>query len=294
MHAKRPIFVLGCSRSGTTLVQSLLASSERLFALSETNRLYTVADDLDYRRFGRASSYRRIMRAPVRGLYNRAGFTRKFDWSRHTETLPESLADEVRRRGLGSEKRIARIYAQFDDMLSRIAGDRRWVEKSPQNIFVLDHIGRHFPNAQFVHIVRSPHSNIASLVDAARKYEAFSSRFGGADGLNRAVHYYNNALLRSVACRGARRHLVLRYEALADDVDRHLRELEVFLDLPPESLRAVYDTTAIVKEHEVWKHNSSEIRPAPSKAGEVFTAEQIDYIDRYALNPDRWFPVGAA
>lgn len=290
MHANRPLFVVGCSRSGTTLVQSLLATSDRLLALPETNRLYAVADDLDRRRFGHVGGVRRVLRDRLRGLYNRAGLTRKFDWSKNVDKLPQALGDEVRRRALGRERSIARIYTQFGEMLDAVAGDRRWVEKSPQNIFVLDLIERHFAQPQFVHIVRSPLDNIASLVDAARKYSTFGERFGGANGLVKAVRYYNRALSCSVARRGADGHLILRYEALAADVDRHLRRLEAFLGLPADSLHPVYDTTDIVKDHEVWKRNSRAIRPASSKAHEVFTAEQIAYVERHALDPDRWFP----
>lgn len=295
MNDHAPVFVVGCSRSGTTLLQSIIATNSDFFAFPEASVLFRVADDLTLRRYGPSliapSSVRR-MRA--KAWLNRIGLTRGFDWRSHLHKMPELFSHAVASRDLSREYRIKTVFRQFREIVERGAGSRRWIEKSPNNIYVLDYLERYFKDAKFVHIVRSQYANIASIIDAAGKYESFRTRFAGEFGLERAVAYYNSALRCSAMRRRSSRHFIVRYEELVNHTDVHLRRLEQFLSAPQYSFQAIYDVSNIAHDTEVWKNHGRQIGAATDKSREVFTPAQHDFIKHHALNPDNWFPRCAA
>lgn len=290
MQSNGPVFIVGCSRSGTTLVQSLVATSDRFYAFPEAGLLFRVAGDLDLRRFGRGWVHGKELRHQrIQGRLNKLGITPGFDWKEGVDALPAVLQEKIREHGLGREYSIRRICHRFACMLEEAARGRRWIEKTPQNIFVLDYLDRYFKNATFIHIVRSHTENIASLVDAASKYRNFSNRFGGPDGLDKAIAYYNKALAVSISRRYSKRHLILRYESLTADVDVYLRKLESFLSIPGHSLSPVYDISKIATSLEVWKQGDRRVSRAPDKARSIFNEAQLERVQEHALDPDRWF-----
>ena len=285
MASKHPIFIVGCPRSGTTLLQSLLATSPELYSQPETNVLYRIAEDFNYRCYGRAIGRRNIPHMLWLGARNRLGITRGFTWRDYLQYLPAEFAAEVERRGMGHEHSIGRIYRQFDSVMNTLADGGRWVEKTPHNLMVLDYIERFFKQPRFIHIVRQPLDNIASIMDAARQHAHFKDRFSGEKALPRTVAYYNSAIDITRSRQTRSDHLVIHYERLTDEVPRHLRLIETFLALEPESLQAVYDTSRIAKDEEVWKKKPKEIVRAKSKAEAVFSTEQVRYIEAHASVP---------
>lgn len=275
-----PVFVIGCSRSGTTLVQSILSTNPKLHAFPESNVLYNVADDLDYRRYGLLIGRRRIPGLLISRLINRAGVTRSFSWRQQERNLPPCLSRHLRTNVDTRSFRIKSIFLEFTNMMLAASGGGRWIEKSPQNIFVVDIIERYIPSALFVHVKRDPLANIASLMQAASRYPDFNDRFGGPLGLRKAINYCLNARAITDSCSKRKRHMVVYYENLVTETSRELKRLEQFLSLEPDSLKPEYRTEGIALEHEHWKQGPDKITKQPNKATEVFTAEQISYINR--------------
>lgn len=273
-----PVFIVGCSRSGTTLVQSLLASSGEIVAFPETNVLYHIADDLDYRRFGTIIGRRKIPGIMAKRFLNSVGFTLNFSWSSVLDNLPKELRTHLRAHGDGRRWLIKSVLRDFETMMTSASSGAKWVEKTPQNIFVLEFIERHFPNAQFIHVLRDPVANIASLMDAAKQYDAFRSRFGGRYGLEKAIIYCRNARNISLSRPASEKHLHLEYEKLTRNPDKTLRQIEGFLGLQTKTLKPIYDTQRITTAAEVWKQYGPEISPAHSRAKEVLSQEAIDKI----------------
>jgi hypothetical protein len=288
-----PIFVVGCSRAGTTLCQSILSRNPDLVGFPESNFLYLVAGDLDTRRFGyerrvRRRRFRRLLR-----LCNQLGF--QVGSSTPIRRRMRRFLKDIGHRDLShlipwSLFRIDAIFSSFSEIMNRASGGRRWIEKSPQNIFVLDVISRYLPRTQFVHVIRNERDNIASLWDAGQRYGSFKRRFGGSGGLARAVAFWNRALESSAAWRGRPNHVFLRYEDLCHDPERTVRGLcrAVHVSFIPEMLE--YRTEGLVRSAEVWKSSSPEIRQSPSKFGTLFTPEEQDYVVAHSLKADALFP----
>ncbi len=150
----QPVFVVGCSRSGTTLVQSILSTSPDLAAFPETNILYQVVGDLNYRRYGAVVTRlgrRHIPRMLLCRILNRAGIATNFVWSHESHNIPDSLKPYAPVNKENHELWIRNVFSDFQNMMTSASGGRRWVEKSPQNVFIVELIEKYIPDALFVH-----------------------------------------------------------------------------------------------------------------------------------------------
>jgi hypothetical protein len=123
-QAKPPIFIVGCHRSGTSLLRMLLDSHPDISAGAEEASLSWLAH-LDTDRW--------------RTTLSNYGFSED-EWLAAVRSLFEPL--HVR-------------YAESQ-------GKNRWAIKCPQNALLLEYIDKLYPTCQVVHIVRHPRDVVAS------------------------------------------------------------------------------------------------------------------------------------
>jgi hypothetical protein len=143
---ERPIFVVGCPRSGTTLVQCILSASSGAFSLPETHFFSDVL--------------------PLLGgdPYATLGAT----GMHHARQLLESdaelgLPDTFWTALEGQQRPIALDIFLSIVQYFRPTADLRAIEKTPRHVLHLDLIGRVFPDAVFVNVVRDPIDVASSL-----------------------------------------------------------------------------------------------------------------------------------
>jgi hypothetical protein len=111
----RPIFVVGCQRSGTTMLRLMLDSHPRISCGPETRFLA----DLE-----------RVVGSDWKRL-SQYGFTQE-EWLH----------------------RIATFFDGIQADYARSRGKVRWADKSPRYALSMDFIVRVFPDAQVVHVIR--------------------------------------------------------------------------------------------------------------------------------------------
>lgn len=284
-----PIFIVGCSRSGTTLLQSILAHHPDIQAFPETNILYEVLNDLDYRRYGSVIGRSKIPHALLGRAINNIGITTKFPWERLRDSTDSQRSKRAAKK-IVRARSIRTIFSEFCSMMDAGSGGRRWLEKSPQNIFCLHLISRYIPNARVVHIVRGGRDNVASIIDAASRHGAFRYRFGGKYGLRKAIHYYNACLAVSKRYRVRRNHAVIRYEDLVVDPLRALQPVSRLLNINITKAMLRYDAKGICTLDERWKQHDPQIRPQPNKFDTLFSADEQYLIITKTLDADVLFP----
>lgn len=284
------IFVLGCSRGGTTVVQSVLAQSPDLVSFPESNLLYNLLRDHDYRRFGSYMGRRDLPYFMLVGLVHRLGFSLEEPAPHFQKFLAEVQREDLSHLIPQGRRSLDSICRAFENILTEMAGGKRWVEKTPQHVFCIDVMHKFFPTAHFVHVIRRPEDNIASLVDAGRKYEVFRGRFGGEDGVRKAVTYWNRSLSRSASMKGNERHSFVRYEDVvispADALSGVAKKTGIDISDGMES----YNLEGIAYKNETWKRNSDRIEPQPTKFYDVFSEEERTYVRENALRVDEIFP----
>jgi hypothetical protein len=146
----RPIIILGCPRSGTTLLQVMLHSHPRIAVAPETRFLLPA-----YRqrlRFGNLEdpANRLALAKFITGrghLFRNLGLDRK-ETMRRIAAGPPTVGSAV---GI-----VLRSYAERFDR-------PRWGEKRPGYHRHIETVVRLFPDVQLVHIVRDPRDCVASL-----------------------------------------------------------------------------------------------------------------------------------
>lgn len=126
LMATRPIFIVGCPRSGTTLLRLILDSHPNISCGPETHIIRDFARLLD---------------------------SRWKDLSRFG--LPRSYWVDA----------FSRLFDEFQQQYARSRGRKRWADKTPAYSLHLDFISQLFPSAQIVHVVRDPAGVVASHRD---------------------------------------------------------------------------------------------------------------------------------
>jgi len=197
---ERPIFVVGCPRSGTTLVQCILSASSQAFSLPETHFFSYVLPALGG--------------DPSRVL-DGAGLAEARQALETEANL--ALPEDVYRPGT-----VLDLFVGIVEHYRPEAGLRA-IEKTPRHVLHLPTIAACFPDARFVNVVRHP-------IDVA------SSLMGVPFESSRSVLSYASRWSESVlAARGfAGRLLTVVYETLVKEPEATTRELCAFVDLPYE------------------------------------------------------------
>ena len=216
------IFVVGCPRSGTTVVQALIARHPDVYTLPETD-FFEAVHGGTRARWGDAYAGR-----GQRWYHRHLGLAQS-QGRRVLRTLERR--NDVRRRRpspWGVRGCTRRFIALLDELAQR-ADCGTWVEKTPQHLLYLEEIARSVPDARFVHVIRSGRDVLASIVDADMHQPG--EDFSG--GVVTWARRWNRALALSLAYREHPQHFLLCLEDLTRDFDGTWGALRDFLGLDP-------------------------------------------------------------
>jgi Sulfotransferase family len=206
----RPIFVVGCPRSGTTLVQCILSASSQAFSLPETHFFSWVLPAIGAR-----------PDSPV-GVDRLDDVRRAFEMEAEL-VLPTRFWDELRGRAPTPALEI------FVDVVEhfRPAPELRAIEKTPRHVLHLETIADAFPDAVFIEVVRDPIDVASSLLgvpfESSRSVLSYAQRWTESIYAARAFARARPGRLFSVV-----------YERLTRDPEVAVGELCAFVDLPYE------------------------------------------------------------
>jgi hypothetical protein len=264
------LFVVGCPRSGTTLLQSFLAAHPAVLAFPETAvfaRLLFVPS--------RVATATTDVAARIAAAHARA----------------RALLDAMERPDLGplldpavSIVEFGRSFVGVLDRLTLDQGKHSWAEKTPKHLAFVSEIRGLVPGARFLNILRDGRQNVASLYEAALKHPNVWWPAGSSGDLEQAIERWNSSVRHARALRGVPDVLLIRYERLVSDTEAVLREICTFAGLAFRSEmieRRTEAARAVVTAPEHWKADVLQgLRPAPDdKFDRLFNAEQKAYID---------------
>lgn len=261
------IFVLGCPRSGTTIVQALLARYPGVLTLSETAFFESV--------FGGIGRRWQDPDAPHDPWYRRHGFARSHGPKR-LRRLEAELLGSSHTPPWRIDPCIGRFVALLD-RVSRMRGCGAWVEKTPNHVMYIDEIARHVAGARFVHVLRNGEDVVASILDADLIHPTHA--FHG--GVRHWVRRWNRAMERQLARLGAPGHHVLCLEDLVEHFDRQWSRLCVALDFDPAlPLSAVPQSPVADAVVEPWKRNalSGVVRPTARKSDKLLGPRLLEWV----------------
>lgn len=280
MGLNRPIFVVGCPRSGTTLVQCILSASSQAFSFPETHFFSWVLPSLG------VGPHARLTLEQIRAC--RAEFESEAEFM-----LPDSVWLELESR---SEVRAIDVFVAAVACFSP-GGDQRAIEKTPRHVLHLETIGEVFPEARFVNVVRDPIDVASSLLgmpfESSRSMLSYAQRWTESIQAARTYAEAHPGRLETVV-----------YEALVLEPEAQVRRLCAFVDLSyePSMLKEFgREATRNVARGEDWKRDIERgvivdrkgvwrTRMTPGRAWLVAQAtrpyrRQYDYVDRPRATP---------
>ena len=281
------IFVVGCVRSGTTLLQSMLHAHPQIYSLPET-KFFDCLIGIDSRAFLRLQprALKSRIRALARDWLVRAGVVdsrRQYHaWRRMRQFVTNSGIAIPAESTSYLISRQAQGFVTLMDRLTLAAHKSMWLEKTPDHLFYIKHIARYVPRARFIHIVRNGKDNVASLYDNARKYPGPS--WGHYDTVEMAVRRWRVALEETLKYQNDEAHYIVRYEELALNPTKTLEDICAFLGCRfDQKMISEQEEAAssLIEPQETWKSGSRKrlAGVSPSKFYELFDAEQRAYIE---------------
>jgi hypothetical protein len=209
----RPIFVVGCPRSGTTLFRTMLSAHQSIAIPPETRYLM----GMYWRRSQLGDLRQRETRAELASAIVDDPETRFRVLGVDGEQIKAEIIDGPPTLGTAFGI-VFRGYARKFDK-------PRWGDKRPAYYAFMDELDHLFPDAQFIHLIRDPRACVESL----KRQEWYPDE--AAPCVAAWVHAVRSAT-RSGRKLGPKRYLEVRYEDLVSDPEKVSRTICDFLDEP--------------------------------------------------------------
>lgn len=181
-----------------------------------------------------------------------------------------------------SKARMAEVFSDTLDRLTRESGADIWVEKTPRHLHFVDVIREYVPDTNFIHIVRDGRAVAASMYQLAHNS---SGAWNSYQSVERIIQRWNRCVHDSLRHMTKDRHVAVGYERLVETPEQVLRKLSSVLNVHYDSAMVQdfhWEAQRVVKSHETWKTGtmtSSLRHPGLDKFHSVFSAEEQEYID---------------
>jgi Sulfotransferase family len=289
MKVKNPIFIIGCPRSGTTLLFTVLRSSTQLWSSPDESH-YVWEKFLADKRDPMFSMY---LQAEDFSDGDREYIENKYAEYTHHGSLMRKITKHVFlnrfKNNLAPFFLMWRKYVSFLKSLSQ--ADYRVIDKTPPNTYRVDYLAKTFPDAKFIYLTRNGASNISSLIEGWKSEGRFSFAFrqfydynsqinikgykgkvwkftnppGWQNYLNKTLeevcafqwlsaHKYSQEAFQKMS---TSRWMPVKYEDLTSNPEKVLQEICHFLDL---------DFDGSIKQHsQKLPVVSTSTKPAPDK-----------------------------
>ncbi|MFK2875865.1 sulfotransferase family protein [Rhodanobacter hydrolyticus] len=251
------IFIVGCPRSGTTLVQAMLARHPTILTMPETAFFEHLYGDLAWR-WGDLDA-----KPQRRRLRQHLGFARKqargaLQPLRDIDPDMFALPEWPLRTGS-----CVRGFIRSLDARAQAEGRTAWVEKTPSHLLYIPEIERHVPDARFVHVIRPGEDVLASITDASLRYAGFNTMGIGLVPWSR--RWNRAAQIHARHAQQPHHHFVF-LDDLTRDMHHEWRRLCAFLHIDARAkLGASCNQPIADLRNEPWKHDAVSGLPGKAK-----------------------------
>ncbi|MFG6096591.1 sulfotransferase [Leptothoe sp. ISB3NOV94-8A] len=265
-YTASPIFIVGCARSGTTLLQSLLASHPDIASFPESKFFV----DLVWMPEERSRRY-------ALGLV-----------SKEMRNTMESFLHEVGHPELTHKlprlpliQAYVRSFKEIMGELTHLQKKSIWLEKTPEHLHRLKYIEHYMPEAKVIHIVRSGMDVIASIYDLAQRHPNHWGRTFKT--LDNCIQRWTEDIAITHQYLDKPNHTLIHYEQMVSHPTDEVKRLCNFIGVPfDDHMLENYRNTSsqLIRSRETWKASTQKnIQNTNSqKFLSVFTREQQNYV----------------
>ena len=259
-----PVFIVGCPRSGTTLLQSLLSAHPEVCSFPESHFFHHLlsSQNVCQKWLGIAPSNIRVDLEKFVRLLN-----------------DDSLMSLIPKRAICVEQ-YAQSFVNVLDAFTLKSNNHIWIEKPPIHLRYIKEIECFYDKPKFIHIIRSGIDVVSSLYEVTNKYP---EEWGGARSINACISRWLSDVRISLSYFDQPEHHMIPYEYLVKDTSSAVRQLCTFLGIVFDpSMLVNYGSMAeaVSLGSEPWKDTVSDaIRVDRGKKKEnLFDMSQRDYI----------------
>jgi len=232
-----PVFIGGHRKSGTTLFASLLDGHPDLFVYpGETAFFYKFYPIFDSDKYSCDQKEKRVIEAVLKSLdgviKDWIGSNACPDYS--FKKLVNLYQKEIHQTSKTTQSFFeAAIKSAWEVLSQKKETQRYWVEKTTSIEIYADVLFDWYPGARFIHILRDPRDNYASIKsgwDKEYKYHFDSTRRLLQSVVDRG---YLGMKLADINLKrfGGKRYLVIKYEDLVADTKKIMRQICRFLKI---------------------------------------------------------------
>jgi len=213
-----PIFVVGTTRSGKTLISVLLSSHPNIAISQSSPNMWTHF----YGRYGDLSQRANFERC-ITAMLSHNG---PHKGVRALNPNP----DRIRKEFWQGEPTYGRLFALFQEHYAEQMGKPRWGDQTPRMERHVDAILSAYPTVKMIHMIRDPRDRHACrCVRQLRLGDRRSLRELGQVGVNTANWLYSVHLAQRNQKQYPDRYKIIRYETLVSQPEKTLREVCTFL-----------------------------------------------------------------
>ncbi len=253
---KQRLFIVGCPRSGTTLLQAMLMASGQIVSFPES-----------------AAFSRLIERKKSLKIFNTIASSWKLNsW------LKKELGISMK---ISGSNRIECIqnFAQALDEYCLKQGKYIWLEKTPEHLYYIHYIEYIIKNWKIIHIIRNPYDTIASLYEASILWKTPKT-------IEEITTNWLHRFSISMSYIGKPYHYFITYENLVQYPQEEMSKLASALEinLPDYNQVNLSDYSFIAIEEgkiPAWKKNNASqkiITQSRNKFEKIFTLKEQEGI----------------
>ena len=239
-----PFFIVGASRSGTTMLRLLLNAHRNIGVPKELAYFERCARHTNLEKWRTPKMSEKEFRGFVNAFLNKKRLALEgLDLAELEEAIVSSGAPDL----------VRPIQMTMDAWVEK-EGKVTWGEKTPKNLFYVDLIEQMMPAARFIYIIRDPRAVVYSMNRFARFQD--DSVLNAFNWLQAATQGYE-LLVNHVP---EEKRLIIKYEELVADVEAVTRSICTFLNEP-------FDDEML----EFYQKSRSNIHPHSQELGGVKT-----------------------
>ncbi|MFP4227806.1 MAG: sulfotransferase family protein [Salinivenus sp.] len=261
---EKRVFIVGCSRSGTTVLQVSVASHPRITSFPETFFFQRLPGWL-----GRPPLWLGIAneqaRPVLREVLNIIG----------RPDLEDRIPTSWRLRP------YVETYLDILDQEALRAGTDLWVEKTPTHVHRLSLILSYVPKVHIIHMIRDGRDVVGSICHRAHTYsDSFSDKQKDpAFGIKR----WNRALRESTAYLGQPGHTFVVYDQFVQDPEPSLRRIcrDLDIEYAPQMRTGTEEAAkTVIPEQKKWiERAKTPPEPRESKFEKMFSPSEQKRIE---------------
>lgn len=259
------VFVMGCSRGGTTLTQRLVVDRLGLSTLPETRFFANMIGNVEPRMFPNTARPMTLSRRVSSSLREALGLSTGMPLLNVSGVAP--IMGE---KWAPFSRMTARFLAQMDGLAMQ-AGTRGWLEKTPFHVLYAPHIARLVPGAWMIHILRDAEETVGSIRDAANRFaDPWAIVY---DRVERDVDNWNASVAASAAMIGQPRQIFVPYEAMTRNPAQVMGQIARIMGVGAASVAEPALASLTSSRDQQWKQAavSGAVQPAASKWTQALT-----------------------